>query len=333
MPDLSRRIADLPPARRLLFERLLKGETAATARGETGPASRKRPQAAVSTQKSVTPSAELVFAPGSSQDEAKAAYRDFYNGVSEQLNATDFGDFSFFLNYGYVPDQHAQYARVRLPDRYLNKNSVRLALELVGDCDIVGRRVLDVGCGRGGTVSVIHKFFAPRMVTGLDLSSAAISFCRKAHAYAGVAFLEGDAEALPFRNNSFDVVTNVESSHSYPDIERFYSEVFRVLAPQGHFLYTDVLPAGRMNDCTGLLKDIGFSVARAQDITTNVLLSCDQIAGTRAGAFGTGRDSGIVLEFLAVPGSEVYEEMRLGRCIYKMFELKKVERGNRWEAS
>ena len=316
MRDFSTRIADLPLARRLLFERLLEAKTAVTVGGNAVRSRRNNES---------TASGELVFDPGASATETKGGYRYFYNGVSEQLNATEFGDFSFFLNYGYAPDHNPQYARVQLPEWYLNKNSVRLVLELVGELEIAGRKVLDVGCGRGGTVSVIHKFFAPLTAIGVDLSSAAISFCGKAHRGAGVAFLEGDAEDLPFRNESFDVVTNVESSHSYPEIGKFYSEVCRVLNRGGYFLYTDVLPVDRMEECTNMLGNLGFSVERAQDITTNVLLSCDQIARARAGAFENDGGSPLLREFLALPDSDVYKEMALGQCSYMMFRLKKAE--------
>jgi phthiocerol/phenolphthiocerol synthesis type-I polyketide synthase E len=329
MPDLSRRIADLSPARRLLFQRLLEGKTIARAGGDDLRSGAKSGVAPVSLRRGEAPKAELVFDGGSSPAEAKAAYRRFYNGVSAQLDSTEYGEFSSFLNYGYVPNHNPQYARVQLPDHYLSKNSVRLVLELVDDCALAGRGVLDVGCGRGGSVSVIHKFFAPRIIVGIDLSSAAISFCRKAHRYAGVTFLEADAEALPFREESFEVVTNVESSHSYPDIEEFYSEVFRVLTSGGYFLYTDVLPVDRMNECTALLRDIGFSIEREQDITTNVLLSCDQIASLRAGAFANERDTQFVKEFLGLPGSEVYEQLRQGKCSYRIFKLRKMERVSR----
>jgi phthiocerol/phenolphthiocerol synthesis type-I polyketide synthase E len=312
MSDLAQRIAELSPSRRLLLERLLDGKAVAPASG-SAPATSLKP-----------PAAKLVFDAGSSSTEARAGYRSFYNGVSEQLNATVFGEFAFFLNYGYVPDHKPQYARVQLPDHYLNRNAVKLVLELIGDCDIAGSRVLDVGCGRGGTVSVLHRLFAPRTVTGVDLSSAAISFCRKAHPYPRVAFLEADAEALPFRAGSFDVVTNLESSNSYPDIQDFYAEVFRVLSPGAYFLYSDVLPTGRMKECTELLKAVGFSVEIERNITTNILLSCDQTPRAQAGAFQNKRDARILEEFLGLPGSEVYEEMRLGQAVYKILKLKRA---------
>ena len=49
-----------------------------------------------------------------------------------------------------------------------------------------------------------------------------------------------DSEDLPFPDDSFDAVINIESSHTYPNFSRFLAEVARVLRPGGHFLYTDV---------------------------------------------------------------------------------------------
>ena len=51
--------------------------------------------------------------------------------------------------------------------------------------------------------------------------------------------MQGDAQNLPFPDESFDAVINVEASHIYPNFERFLGEVARVLRPGGHFLYAD----------------------------------------------------------------------------------------------
>ena len=55
----------------------------------------------------------------------------------------------------------------------------------------------------------------------------------------GLSYVQADAENLPFDDASFDVVINVESSHCYPHIDRFLSEVRRVLAPGGCFGIVD----------------------------------------------------------------------------------------------
>ena len=63
---------------------------------------------------------------------------------------------------------------------------------------------------------------------------------RREHARPGLRFVQGDAEALPFGDASFDAVLNVESAHWYPDVARFLAEVFRVLRPGGFLLLADV---------------------------------------------------------------------------------------------
>ena len=55
-----------------------------------------------------------------------------------------------------------------------------------------------------------------------------------------VNYIQSDAENLPLANESFDIITNLESSHIYPRVEHFFSEVERVLSPGGFFCYADV---------------------------------------------------------------------------------------------
>jgi SAM-dependent methyltransferase len=159
-------------------------------------------------------------------------------------------------------------------------------------------------------------------MVGQDLSSSAIGICHVSHRWPGAFFLEGDAERLPFADNSFDVVTNVESSHLYPAVTSFYAEVLRVLAPAGCFLYTDLLGGERVQRTRQWLEEAGFTVERDRDITENVMLSCDEIAARRMQAF-QDRDAATMFEFLGAPGSQVYEQMRRRECVYRIFRLRR----------
>jgi ubiquinone/menaquinone biosynthesis C-methylase UbiE len=105
--------------------------------------------------------------------------------------------------------------------------------------DLTGKRVLEVSCGAGGGASYIVRTLRPASYTGLDLNPASIDFCRKRHNLSGLDFVQGDAENLPFADQTFDAVINVEAAHQYPDFRRFLCEVARVLRPGGHFVYTD----------------------------------------------------------------------------------------------
>ena len=249
---------------------------------------------------------------------AKVGYREFYDDVTRRLERSGMGAASLFLNYGYVSLGDGDEARQEVPAQVFNRNSVRLAFELVGATPLDGRRVLDVGCGRGGTVGLLVGTFGA-VATGVDLSPEAIAFCRQAHD-GSARFEVGDAEHLPFEAESFDAVTNIESSHTYPNLRGFFTEVRRVLAAGGTFLYTDLLPVARWAEVRMLLQSLKLHVESERDITANVLASCDEVAATRTKAFGGSSEA--IDNFLAVPGSAVYEQMRAGAWEYRMLRAR-----------
>jgi ubiquinone/menaquinone biosynthesis C-methylase UbiE len=120
-----------------------------------------------------------------------------------------------------------------------NRFSIQLYHQTATQVDLNGKKVLEVSCGHGGGASYVTRTQHPASYTGLDLNAAGIEFCRERHNVPGLEFVHGDAENLPFPDESFDAVVNVEASHIYPHFERFLGEVARVLRPGGHFLYAD----------------------------------------------------------------------------------------------
>ena len=101
-------------------------------------------------------------------------------------------------------------------------------------------RVLDVATGGGHTALA----FAPhvREVVASDLTprmlAAAERFIRD-QGVTNVSFEQADAEALPFADASFDIVTSRIAPHHFPNPQRFVQEVARVLRPGGLFLLDD----------------------------------------------------------------------------------------------
>jgi ubiquinone/menaquinone biosynthesis C-methylase UbiE len=67
----------------------------------------------------------------------------------------------------------------------------------------------------------------------------------------GLTFKSGAAEALPFDDESFDVVINIESSHCYQSIAKFLSSVHRVLRPNGYFAFAEFRSAGDAAKASG----------------------------------------------------------------------------------
>jgi SAM-dependent methyltransferase len=97
-----------------------------------------------------------------------------------------------------------------------------------------GLRVLDLACGPGFVAGRARGRGA--LVTGLDFSAAMIALARAAH--PGIRFEEGDAEALPFADGSFDIVVANFGIHHVPDPVRALSEARRVLQPGGRMAFT-----------------------------------------------------------------------------------------------
>src|SRR5882757_8753515 len=123
-----------------------------------------------------------------------------------------------------------------------NRACIQLYHRTATQVDLSGKRMLEVGCGHGGGASYLTRTLHPASYTGLDLNVAGIAFCRKIHNLPGLEFVQSNAENLPFPDQSFDALINIESSNHYPQLPRFLAEVARVLCPGGHFLYADSQP-------------------------------------------------------------------------------------------
>jgi len=153
------------------------------------------------------------------------------------LGTRQVGDDVVFFNFGYEedPPMGLTLPASDEPNRY----GIQLYHVTASQVDLTGKKVLEVSCGAGGGASYIVRNLGPASYTGLDLNPASIDKCRERHQLAGLDFVQGDAQNLPFPDESFDAVINVEASHQYPDFARFLEEVTRVLRPEGYFLYTD----------------------------------------------------------------------------------------------
>jgi ubiquinone/menaquinone biosynthesis C-methylase UbiE len=107
-----------------------------------------------------------------------------------------------------------------------------------------GERLLDVASGSGDS-AVLAARERGCVVTGIEFGEAAVIDARRAADAAGVRdrveFRVGDAEALPFADESFDAVLCECSLCTFPDKRRALVEVHRVLRPGGRVAIADVL--------------------------------------------------------------------------------------------
>lgn len=100
--------------------------------------------------------------------------------------------------------------------------------------------VLDVATAVGHTALALAPHAA--RVIGVDLTPAMLAVARRLAAERGienVLFVEGDAESLPFDENSFDLVTCRIAAHHFPNVALFCREAARVLRSGGRLLVVD----------------------------------------------------------------------------------------------
>ena len=111
-----------------------------------------------------------------------------------------------------------------------------------------GQRVLDVATGNGNAALSAARRFCE--VTGVDYVPALLEQGRARAAADGLAaaFAEGDAEALPFPDASFDVVLSTLGAMFAPDQEKVASELLRVLRPGGKIGMANWTPDGYLGD-------------------------------------------------------------------------------------
>jgi ubiquinone/menaquinone biosynthesis C-methylase UbiE len=172
------------------------------------------------------------------------------------------------MNYGYSRDNH----KIKLEGRdEKNRYSVQLYHFVASGADIKGKDILEIGCGRGGGLSYINRYLLPNKATGLDLNKKAIDFCKSHYSNEHLEFIEGNAQSLNFKDNSFDVVINVESSHRYSQMDRFLAEVYRVLKPGGFFLFADFRSESELEKLSLQLKNSNFVLHKDEIITPAVL--------------------------------------------------------------
>ena len=147
-------------------------------------------------------------------------------------------------------------------------------LQIVGEtlCEAAdvhaGERVLDAACGNGNAALAAARRFAD--VTGLDYVPALLELAARRAAADGLplALREGDVEALPFANDTFDAVLSVFGCMFAPDHARTASELLRVTRPGGRIAVASWTPESFVG---GLFRAVGRSVPPPKGVAAPAL--------------------------------------------------------------
>ncbi len=247
-------------------------------------------------------------------------WKYFYRFFS-RLSAT--GDV-LFLNYGYEedPPMALPLEASDEPDRC----PIQLYHRTATQADLRDKQVLEVSCGHGGGASYIMRTLHPASYTGLDLNTVGIEFCRKRHELPGLDFVQGDAEHLPFADESFDAVINVEASHCYLDLDRFFAEVARVLRPGGHFLYTDLRASKEIAKWEAGIAAAPMRLRSHRVINAEVMRGLQRnrlLSQVTRHLPNISFMRGMAEDYLGGPGTLTYNWLEIGEVSYRMYSFTK----------
>ncbi len=105
-------------------------------------------------------------------------------------------------------------------------------------------RIIDFGCGAGGTALVLAETFPDCEVVGINLSEPLLRIAEGSDQAdklgERVKFEKADVQQIPYQDNSFEVVINLNMVHLVEDPIRMLNEMERILKPDGFLFIADL---------------------------------------------------------------------------------------------
>lgn len=101
---------------------------------------------------------------------------------------------------------------------------------------------LDIGCGLGGTTIYLNQKYGFKM-EGINITPEQVKLANErinSHQLSkDIHIVQGDAQELPYENESFNFVIMIEVAFHIKDKDKVMKEIYRVLKPDGYFLLID----------------------------------------------------------------------------------------------
>ena len=215
-----------------------------------------------------------------------------FRGWYWYVNKADKNAEVLFMNYGYHDDnEKVEMNENDEPNRY----SAQLYHRLARTVDLNQKDIVEIGCGRGGGLSYIANRFNPKSAIGIDLDARAAKFGNEYYKSDILKFEQGDAQDVNLKDESKDVVFNVESSHRYPhEMEEYHEQV----------------------------KKFDFKLFDEQIINPNVISALEHDTPRREGLVKKLTPKMLhktALNFAGVKGSETFNQIKNGDYTYFVY--------------
>jgi ubiquinone/menaquinone biosynthesis C-methylase UbiE len=242
------------------------------------------------------------------------------NALWNRFYGNDWGEVTT-NNYGFAPAEGDEPERFQFQMYHEHLKALQASGRLKEHSDL-----LEVSCGRGGGLAhLAGRWPGSLTAVGLDWSENAVATCRVRHRrFANLSFIQGDALALPFPDEAFDIVLNVEASNDYGDYAAFFREVSRVLRPGGVLLYCDTRRPDRIARTDQALREAGLD-GELRDVTANVVEACRLDTPRREALMRRCIPwlyrfvlRKVLRNYSAVAGSERFDDFQNGRRKYIM---------------
>lgn len=251
----------------------------------------------------------------------RLAWKPIYNYMARTFPMPEWS----FMNYGYIPDPDEEQIFLEQSE-FLERYPLQLYHYLANKIEVEDKYILEVGSGRGGGAKHIAENLHPASYIGMDIAQDAVKLANTNNSLSNLKFIQGSAESIPLKDNSVDVVLNVESCHAYGSVEKFLSEVSRVLKPGGYLLLTDVRDAKKMYRLQMQLMKSGLRIRNLEDITQNVVQAIEADNTSKWNRIRhqiPAEKQKLFAEFAGVVGSKIHLGLKSRKRIYYRFVLQK----------
>ena len=177
----------------------------------------------------------------------KPANPPYFDGLFQRLASDDVSTMASFGRHVHWGFWHEPSRATCSPEEY-GTAAENLCREICGTAEIRdGMRVLDVGCGFGGTLASLNERFSDLQLVGVNIDARQLK--RAAELVIpkngnSIEFVQADAAQIPLPGNCFDVVLAVECVFHF-DRPRFFAETERLLDHGGTLTLSDFVPNER----------------------------------------------------------------------------------------